>query len=157
MCIVHSKYADNYTIFLISETRIREQKEIWQTQKQIKQAIAEATMEIARATMMAITESIEGSRKPSTGARQATIGKMLTARTVGPSLRQPKFNWEAEDKYMELEHSQMEVRNNSLATHYDINKEGKVRIKILARQRRIFFTNTCTNQARVMQNSSWIV
>ena len=51
---------------------------------------------------MAITEGIEGNRKPITGAEQGNMVEVIIGRTGRLSLGQPMFNWGARDKYIEL-------------------------------------------------------
>ena len=46
----------------------------------------------------------------------------------GPSLRQPVFNWNVEDKYTELKNFEVEVTNIFITKHCNINGTERVPI-----------------------------
>ena len=46
----------------------------------------------------------------------------MMARSGGPSLKQPVFNWGAKDKYLELKHFGMEVTHIFCTKHYKIDR-----------------------------------
>ena len=55
-------------------------------------------------------------------------GDVHRQRHDGPTLRQPSFNWNAPDKYVELLSFEMKVTNIPLTKKYKLNGEENVSI-----------------------------
>ena len=86
----------------------------------IAKAVAEATRAAIQAMAAAMTE------RP-----QSAAGLKIG----GPAMKQPTFNWEADDKYSKLKTFRLEV-NNILTKYNTPQTEQPAMVKKLARQKR---------------------
>ena len=77
--------------------------------KTIAKAVAEATRVTIQAIAEVQSQRSEGQQGPSLG---------------GPALKQPQFNWEATDKYIEWKVFILEVRN--ILSMYNAQEQNKI-------------------------------
>ena len=78
-------------------------------------------IETAKVIVMAITEMREEERRAITGTGQPKTAEGMKPRVGRPSLMQPVFSLNANDKYVELKQYEIDLINIFLTRHYELN------------------------------------
>ena len=86
----------------------------------IQTAVIQADVQRARAAVLALREA---DSEPASGSRTANAGEPCRHRHGGSALRQPSFDWNAPDKFVELLKFEMEVANMLQTKKYRLNNE----------------------------------
>ena len=84
-------------------------------------------MHTAIETMKVVVQAVSEAAGPerTNGAANAAC---MSARTSGPALKQPTFNWNAQEKCNKLLNFEMEVQNIFMTKSYDISDILRVSI-----------------------------
>ena len=70
----------------------------------------------------------EAGAEPTLGENTTSLGEAHRKRHGRPALKQPSFNWNAPDKYVELLHCEMEITDILKTKVYKLTEEEEVPI-----------------------------
>ena len=106
------------------------------TKEIISEAIAKAVVEATRVAIKAMAEACVEQTHDMAGPK---IGS--------PTMKQPNFDWDAEDKYSELKTFRLEV-NNVLSTYNTLQKDKLALVKIWFGRKGLQYLEALTNMVK---------